>query len=78
MTLQEQADRLIFNAMHSAVQPVERTIEDAQRGAPPMRMVCCYCGDIMHGGPPQPISHGVCAPCLSHINAKLDALESAS
>jgi hypothetical protein len=39
----------------------------------PYRVVCMYCGIVIHGGPPQPISHGLCAECEAKAHAELDA-----
>jgi photoactive yellow protein len=28
-----------------------------------MRVVCAWCSKVMRDGPPQPVSHGICAAC---------------
>jgi hypothetical protein len=63
MTLQEHADVLIFNAMK------------AFHGAHPMRIVCSYCLTVIQGGPPAPVSHGICASCQQRLHAEMDAKE---
>ncbi len=37
------------------------------------RQVCAWCGIVIRGGPPHPISHGMCAECAEKMNAELDA-----
>jgi hypothetical protein len=40
-----------------------------------MRIVCSWCGLVMQGGPPQPISHGMCPTCSARMSAAIDAKE---
>lgn len=57
MTPQESADKIIFDAMHRE---------------PMLRVVCGWCGVVIRGGPPRPISHGMCKACSARMNAELD------
>ncbi len=54
MTLQESADKIIFDAMHP------------ERGEA-QRLVCSWCGLVMRGGPPTNISHGICTACQKEM-----------
>lgn len=59
MTLQQQVDAIIFNAMKSIV------------AASAQRVVCAWCGLVMRGGPPERISHGMCAACAKFEQEQL-------
>jgi hypothetical protein len=70
MTLQQQADAIIFRAMKSVEAPtnVERTVEDAQRfhlmPRRPLKVVCAWC----HPGAVGPnITHGICPGCAEKM-----------
>lgn len=38
-----------------------------------MRVVCSWCGALMHDGPPEPISHGMCERCKRKSNEEIAA-----
>jgi hypothetical protein len=38
----------------------------------PLRVVCAWCGTIIQGGPPHPISHGMCAECEKAEYVKME------
>lgn len=38
-----------------------------------IKVVCGWCGKLMHEGPPMPVSHGLCPSCA----AKLERRETA-
>ena len=56
------------DAMTSPVQPVERTIEDAQRfplmPRRALRMVCAWCEPGIEG---DGLTHGICPACLQKM-----------
>jgi hypothetical protein len=43
-------------------------------GAEPIRVLCAWCGAVIHAGPPAPISHGICVNCLAKELAALASL----
>lgn len=42
-----------------APQPISETETNA------LRRVCAWCSRVMHEGPPEPVSHGICAECAA-------------
>lgn len=38
-----------------------------------MKVICGWCKATLKDGPPEPISHGLCARCSARLHAELDA-----
>lgn len=35
-----------------------------------LKTVCCACGVVLQDGPPEPVSHGYCVPCVNVLRAQ--------
>lgn len=35
-----------------------------------MKTICCECGVLLQDGPPEPLSHGYCVPCVNKLRAE--------